>query len=203
MKVIGLTGNIGCGKTAVAAMLRRLGAEFIDADGVVHELLRPGTPTTAAVARRFGRHILKPDGSVDRRALASVVFADPKALRALERIIHPFVLREIDERVARTQADVVVIEAIKLLESGLHLRCDQVWVVTCREEQQVERLIASRGMLREEALQRIHAQPPQATKVARADVVIDNGGTLEETWRQVKAAWSALTEASVASEDQR
>ncbi len=203
MKIVGLTGNIGCGKTAVAGMLRRLGAEFIDADKVAHEQLRPATPATAAVARRFGRQILKADGSVDRQALANVVFADAKALRALERIVHPFVLREIDERVARAQAAVVVIEAIKLLESGLHLRCDQVWVVTCHEEQQVERLITSRGMLREEALQRIRAQPPQAEKAARADVVIDNGGTLEETWRQVKAAWSALKEEGAAPEDRR
>lgn len=192
MKVVGLTGNIGCGKTVVAGMLRRLGAEFIDADLVVHELLRPGTPVTAAVARHFGAGILRPDGAVDRQALARIVFADPKALRALERIVHPAVLREIDARMRRSQAPVVVLEAIKLIESGLYLRCDQVWVVTCTEEQQIERLLSARGMLREEALQRIRAQPPQAEKVARADVVIDNSGSLAQTARQVKEAWDRL-----------
>jgi dephospho-CoA kinase len=192
MKIVGLTGNIGCGKTVVAGMLRRLGAEFIDADLVVHELLRPGTPVTAAVARHFGAGILRPDGGVDRQALARIVFADPKALRALERIVHPAVQREIDARIRRSQAPVVVLEAIKLIESGLYLRCDQVWVVTCREEQQLERLLGSRGMLREEAIQRIRAQPPQAEKVARADVVIDNSGSLARTAQQVKEAWDRL-----------
>lgn len=193
MRVIGLTGNIGCGKSAVAGMLRRLGADFVDADTIVHELLAAGTPVTAQVVRRFGEAVLKPDGAVDRPALARIVFADPRALRDLERITHPAVRKVIDHRLATSTAPVVVIEAIKLLESGLHLLCDQVWVVTCPEETQVERLVASRGMLREDALRRIRAQPPQAEKVARADVVIDNGGDLEQTWQQVKAAWERLT----------
>jgi dephospho-CoA kinase len=192
VKVIGLTGNIGCGKTAVAGMLRRLGAEFVDADLLVHELLGPDTAVTAAVARRFGEAILKEDRSVNRQALARVVFADPKALRDLERLTHPAVTREVDRRIAEARAPVMVVEAIKLLESDLYLRCDQVWVVTCAEEQQVERLITSRGMLREDALQRIRAQPPAAEKLARADVVIDNSGGLDETLRQVQAAWQAL-----------
>lgn len=193
MKVIGLTGNIGCGKSAVAGMLRRLGAEFVDADLVVHELLGAGTAVTGAVAHRFGAGILKEDRSVDRQALARIVFADPRALRDLEKITHPAVRREIDARLARSRSDVLVIEAIKLLEGGLYLRCDEVWVVTCDEEQQIERLVGSRHMLRGDVLRRIRAQPPQAEKVARADVVIDNSGTLDETWRQVKSAWDRLT----------
>lgn len=193
MKIVGLTGNIGCGKTAVAGMLRRLGAEFVDADVLVHELMGPGGEVAAAVRERFGAAVIKPNGSVDRQALARVVFADPASLRALERIVHPLVLRQVDERIARSTAPVLVVEAIKLIESGMHRRCDQVWVVTCPEEKQVERLVASRGMLREEALARIRAQPPAAEKLRFADVVIDNGGDLESTYRQVKLAWRALT----------
>lgn len=193
MKVIGLTGNIGCGKSAVAAMLRRLGADFVDADLVVHELLGPATAVTARVARRFGDAILRADGGVDRPALAGIVFSDPRALRDLERITHPAVRREVDRRLAASRAEVMVIEAIKLLEGELYLRCDEVWVVTCPEERQIERLIDSRGMLRDDAVRRIQSQPPQSEKVARADVVIDNGGSLEETWRQVRREWERFT----------
>ncbi|MCL5111189.1 MAG: dephospho-CoA kinase [Chloroflexi bacterium] len=192
MKVIGLTGNIGCGKSAVAAMLRRLGAECVDADLLVHELLAPGTLTTRRVVRRFGREILKPDGGVDRQALARIVFANPKRLLSLERIIHPAVIAEVDRRLQASTAPVFVVEAIKLLESDLSIRCDQAWVVTCAAEQQVARLVGPRGMSREDALQRIRAQPAQAEKAARANVVIDNSGALEDTWRQVEAAWDRL-----------
>jgi dephospho-CoA kinase len=195
LKVIGLTGNIGCGKSAVAAMLRRLGAECVDADLLVHELLGPGTVTTKKVARRFGREILKPDGGVDRQALARLVFANPQRLLSLERIVHPAVIAEVDRRLQASKARVFVVEAIKVMESDLSLRCDQYWVVTCGEEQQVSRLVGQRGMLRQDALQRIQAQPAQAEKVARADVVIDNSGSLEDTWRQVEAAWQRLQEA--------
>lgn len=192
MKVIGLTGNIGCGKSAVAGMLRRLGAECVDADVLVHKLLGPGTTVTAAVARRFGEDILKEDGSVNRQALARIVFADPRALEDLERLTHPAVLAETDRRIEASTAPVFVVEAIKLIESGMHLRCDQVWVVTCTEEQQIDRLVKSRHMLRADAIQRIRAQSPAAEKLAFADVVIDNSGGLDDTLRQVRAAWEKL-----------
>lgn len=192
MRVIGLTGNIGCGKTAVADMLRRLGAGYVDADAVVHELLGPGTAVSAQVARRFGQGILKPDGAVDRQALAAIVFGNARALGALERIVHPAVTAAVDARLRAATTSVFVVEAIKLLESDLLLRCDEVWVVTCDAAQQLSRLIAWRKMRPEEARQRIQAQPPQAEKVARADVVIDNSGDLEATWRQVETAWQRL-----------
>ncbi|MHB1133595.1 MAG: dephospho-CoA kinase [Chloroflexota bacterium] len=193
MRVIGLTGNIGCGKTAVADMLRRLGADYVDADALVHELLRAGTAVTAQVARRFGQGVLQADGGVDRQALARVVFADARALRALEKLVHPAVIEAVDERLRQSTAEVFVVEAIKLLESELSLRCDEVWVVICDEEQQLWRLITWRKMLRDDALRRIGAQAPQSEKAAKADVVIDNSGDLEATWRQVEAAWRRLT----------
>ncbi len=190
--LIGLTGNIACGKSAVLARLAELGAETIDADSVVHELQRPGEPVWAAIAEAFGPGVLTPDGTIDRRALGAIVFADPAALARLEALTHPPVHEWVLARVAASTAPVVVIDAIKLLESGLADGCDEVWVVTCPPEQQLAWLMARNGFAEEEARRRIAAQPPQAEKVARADLVIANDGTLEELRARVAAAWAAL-----------
>jgi dephospho-CoA kinase len=216
--LIGLTGNIACGKSSVLAMLEQLGARVIDADRITHALQQPGEPVYKAIVAEFGAGILAaPGGPIDRRALGALVFADPEALRRLERIVHPAVHTRIEawlEQVAfnderRTMNDdesspahrssfivhpftVAVIDAIKLLESGWKPLCDAIWVVTCAPEQQIERLVATRGLSEVEAQARIAAQPPQADKVAQADVVIDNSGSLEETKRQVEAAWRGI-----------
>src|SRR5947208_6232010 len=174
--IIGLTGNIACGKSQVAGILRDLGVELIDADRVAHELLEPGTPEYGRIVERFGRDILLPDEVIDRRKLGGIVFADPTALHDLEQILHPGVRPRIRARFAAAQAPVVVVEAIKLLEVGLYLETDAVWVVTADRDAQIERLMESRGLTRREAETRVDAQPPQGEKVARADVVIDNSG---------------------------
>src|SRR5919199_883837 len=190
--IIGLTGNIACGKSQVAAILQELAAELIDADRVAHELLEPDTAEYARIVERFGREILQPSGAIDRRRLGAIVFADADALRDLERILHPGVRPRIRARFAAAQRPVVVVEAIKLLEVGLYLETDAVWVVTADRETQIERLLASRGLTRGEAETRVDAQPPQSEKVARADVVIDNSGDLAQTREQVVAAWEAI-----------
>ncbi len=190
--LIGLTGNIACGKSAVLARLAELGAETIDADSVVHELQRPGEPVWAAIREAFGPAVLTPEGALDRRALGAIVFGDPAALARLEALTHPAVRARIEERVAAAAGRgvaVMVIDAIKLFEGGLADRCDQNWVVTCASEQQLARLMARNGFTEAEARQRIAAQPPQAEKVARADLVIDNSGVLADTYAQVDAAW--------------
>ena len=192
--LIGLTGNIACGKSTVLAQLAELGAEPIDADRLVHELMTPGEPVWAAIRDQFGPGVLTPAGTIDRRALGTIVFGDPAALARLEAITHPSVRARIAERVADAAArgtPVVVIDAIKLLEGGLADQCDEVWVVTCRPEQQLARLMARNGFDEAEARQRIEAQTPQAAKMARADVVIDNSRTCEETRAQVAVAWRA------------
>lgn len=187
---IGLTGNIACGKSTVARMLAEKGAYVIDADAVAHEVIRKGTPAYEAILQRFGGGILGPDGEIDRRRLGEIVFRDPEALRDLEAIVHPAVIQEIQRRIlAHSEAPAVVIEAIKLLESGFARACDTLWVVTCSEAEQLRRLMHDRGLTEEEAWVRIRAQPPQAEKVRYADVVIDNSGDLEATRRQVEAAW--------------
>ena len=190
--VIGLTGNIGTGKSTVAAMLAELGAEVIDADKVAHEMMRAGTPVHAAVVEAFGPEVLSPDGEIDRRLLGPLVFADPAALARLEAITHPATIEAISRRISATSAKVVAVEAIKLFEAGMADAYDSVWVTTCRPRQQTQRVVAERGLSRAEAEQRVWAQPPQEDKVARADVVIDNSGSLSQTQKQVEAAWKQL-----------
>jgi len=190
--VIGLTGSIACGKSLVLRELAARGAETIDADEVARDVTGPGSPVLAAIVQEFGTEILRPDGSLDRRALGAIVFRDPEALRRLEAITHPVIVRTIRQRVAASRRPVVVIDAIKLFESSLASDCDEVWVVTCRPEQQLARLMARNGLTEEEALARIRAQPPQEEKVSRADRVIDNSGSIEETRRQVATLWQEV-----------
>lgn len=194
---IGLTGNIGCGKSAVGAMLRELGAEYIDADQLVHQLLAAGSPVVPRIVERFGPDLVTPAGGIDRRALGAIVFADPAALRDLEALLHPAVQADIRRRLAETTAAVIVVDAIKLIEGGLYRECDAVWVVTCTPAEQRRRLIELRGLTPDEAAARIAAQPPQAHKVAYAQVVIDNSGALEVTRAQVNQAWVATSGATI------
>ena len=191
--VIGLTGNIGVGKSTVMALLAELGAVGIDADKVAHEVMEPGEPAYVQIVACFGPQIVPGGGAIDRLRLGQIVFNDPAALADLEAIVHPAVFQVIRRRVAEADAPMVVIEAIKLLEAGLSRQlCDQVWVVTAPREQQIERLVASRNLSEAEAILRIDAQPPQAAKVAQADVVIENDGGLDEVWAQVERAWRML-----------
>jgi dephospho-CoA kinase len=190
--LIGLTGNIACGKSTVLRQLERLGAYTIDADRLIHDILRKDGDAYKPVIAEFGEGILGEDGEIDRRALGRIVFTDPAKLRRLEEIEHPIVRRVIEGRIEAAQQPIVVLDAIKLIESGWAERCDSVWVVTCRREQQIERLMRTRGYSQEEAEMRVDAQLPQSEKVARADVVIDNSGTLDSTRNQVHEAWRTI-----------
>jgi dephospho-CoA kinase len=191
--IIGLTGNIATGKSAVTRLAAERGALVIDADRVVHELMDGDEVIQAAVAAAFGPEVRLPDGRIDRAALGRIVFGHPEQLRRLEGITHPAVRAEIARRVAAAQAATIVIEAIKLLEGPLAAACDQVWVTTCRRETQLERLRVCRGMDAATAAARVDVQAPQAEKIARANVVIDTDGTMDETRAQFEAAWAGLT----------
>lgn len=198
---IGLTGNIATGKSTVARILVELGAQHIDADHVAHEVLAPHGAAYRAVIDAFGEQILTTaGGEIDRRVLGEIVFADPAALARLEALVHPAVIALVSQRIAASQAPVVVIEAIKLLESGLADDYDALWVATCSPAIQRERLMAIRKLSRAAAEQRIAAQSPQAEKLAQADVVIQTGGSLAATRAQVKAAWSRFVLADQTSE---
>jgi dephospho-CoA kinase len=186
---IGLTGSIGCGKSVVGAMLRDLGADYVDADGIVHDLLAPGSSLIDTVAERFGQEVLRADGGVDRGRLAAIVFTDQGALRDLECLLHPAVRVEIRRRVKASHAPAIVVDAIKLIEGGLYREVDSVWVVTCDPAVQLERLTGPRGMTETAARARIGAQPAQESRLQFANVVIENDGSLEATRRQVRDAW--------------
>jgi dephospho-CoA kinase len=190
--IIGLTGNIATGKSAVLRLAATKGAHIIDADGLVHELLDHDADIQATVALAFGPEVRRADGRIDRAALGKIVFQDAEALRDLEMMIHPVVRRTIFEQVGQSDAAVVMIEAIKLLEGDLAAACDQIWVTRCSPKRQLQRLIVCRGLGQETARQRIEAQPPQAVKVARADVVIDTGGLMRDTEAQFELAWQRL-----------
>ncbi|OGO04930.1 MAG: dephospho-CoA kinase [Chloroflexi bacterium RBG_13_56_8] len=192
MFVIGLTGNIATGKSTVAAMLKSLGACVIDADSLAHWAMRTGTEAHDQIVERFGAEMLLSNGRVDREKLASLVFGDPPSLRDLERIVHPVVVKETLRRLALCDASVAVVEAIKLIEANLHQHCDAVWVVTCQRDQQIDRLVRTRGFSCAQAELRVDVQSPASEKVAHADVVIDNSDGLEEAWGQVLRAWNAI-----------
>ncbi len=187
--LIGLTGNIATGKSTAAETMSALGAEVIDADKVAHQVMRAGSPVHADIVRVFGPEILTDSGEIDHRRLGTLVFNDPQALERLERLVHPATLEQVEQRIKRTSADVIVVEAIKLIESGMAETYDALWVTTCRPEQQIARLMRNRALTRAQAVERMNAQPPQAEKIVLADVVIDTSGSLAETRKQVEMAW--------------
>jgi dephospho-CoA kinase len=203
MILIGLTGNIATGKSEVARLLAELGApdlvSIIDADRVAHEVMRPGGPAYGPVLEAFGPEILAADGSIDRGKLGALVFRDPAALRRLETAVHPAVLAEVDRRIAEASERVIVVEAIKLIEAGMHRACDALWVVTAPRTLQIKRLVETRGLSEAEAALRVDAQPPQEEKAALADgstelaevVVLVNDGDLAGLRQKVRAAWAA------------
>jgi dephospho-CoA kinase len=190
--LLGLTGNIACGKSTVLQRLSQLGAYPIDADAAIHTILKQDGPAYEPVVAEFGQTILQPGGEIDRRALGKIVFSDPQKLRRLEEIEHPIVRRYIDNLIKDAPAPIVALDAIKLIEAGWADKCDTVWVVTCTRAQQLDRLMQTRGYSREEADMRIDAQSPQQAKIDRADTVIDNSGLLTHTHHQIDTAWQSF-----------
>lgn len=196
--IIGLTGNIGSGKSTVSLRLAQLGAEVIDTDQVSREIVAPGTPGLERVVREFGPGVITAGGKLDRARMASIVFENPAARARLEAIIHPEVNRVVSRRVSdyregRGSAPVLVVEVPLLIESGMHAMMDEIWVVTADPGSQVKRVMARSGLSGEEVLKRIKAQMPQEEKCKYADRIIDNSGPIEETIRQVDAVWAQLT----------
>ena len=191
--VIGLTGNIATGKSVVRKMLEHLGAYGIDADALAHRAIAKGAPGYQPIVETFGKWILDKEGEISREKLARLAFRDSDALLQLEKIIHPLVAEAIDVLVRHAPQPIIVIEAIKLLETDLAAACDTIWITYAPEEVQLTRLIDKRGMSREEALERIQAQNPQVDKVSAAKVVIRNTGSFEALWKEVSAAWKEIS----------
>lgn len=190
--VVGLTGPIGAGKSTVAGMLRAFGAKVLDADAIARDELLRGTIGYSAVIQRFGTDVLGDDKEVDRRKLAEKVFADPRELEALERILHPRVIaRILQARSMLPETDVLVVEAIKLLGTPLQRACDRLWVVIAPRQTLLSRL-AGRGVSEDDALQRLRNQASDDEFLAAADVVIVNDRDREATKADVERAWGEV-----------
>jgi dephospho-CoA kinase len=202
---VGLTGGIGTGKSTVAEMLAALGAVVIDSDRIVHELQAPGAPLLAEIAAAFGPELIRPDGSLDRAALGARVFRDDAARRRLNALVHPAVGRESARRLEAARAagaKLVVLDIPLLFETRLqgsaskaNLGVDAVIVVYAPRELQIRRQLERNGYSREEAERRVDAQLSIEEKRARADFVIDNAGSREDTERQVRALYERLVAA--------
>lgn len=193
--IVGLTGGIGAGKSTVAAILAELGAHVIDADRIGHEVYRPGSEGFGRVVEAFGPGVVGADGSIDRRALGALVFADPAARARLNAIVHPLIAAELQRRLAAAPAEdrrPIVVEAAIMLEAGWRGLVDRVWVVSTRPENAVARVVASRGLGAAEVERRLAAQMPDAERRRLADLVIENDGDPAALRREVEKAWQTL-----------
>jgi dephospho-CoA kinase len=193
MKVIGLVGGIGSGKSVVHGMLAELGAKVIDADRVGHEIYRPGTPGFEAVVASFGRGIVDTEGRIDRAKLGAIVFSDPAKLAQLNAIVHPLIQAEIEQRIAeerrRAAAPAVIVEAAVLLEAGWDRLVDEVWLVAADREEVLRRLSASRGLSRAESEARLARQMSDEERRKASTIVIENRGSLDDLRASVAAVW--------------
>jgi dephospho-CoA kinase len=193
--VVGLTGGIGSGKSTVAAMLAEMGADVIDADKVGHEIYLPGTEGFRRVVEAVGPEGGGSDGAIDRRVLGARVFADPEALQALNALVHPLIVAELQRRLevlrAAPRRTPIVVEAAIMMEARWAF-FDEVWVVTVAPETAIARVTASRGLTREDVERRIAAQMPNAERRRRAHRVIENDGTPEALRVAVETAWHAV-----------
>ena len=193
MKIIGLTGGIACGKSTVSKALRALGAYIVDADAAAHVLSQPKQPLFNAYVERFGADIVGPGGTLDRAAIARLIFADPALRAEVDAIAHPLIRAEVERRLGAARAagaKAAVLDVPLLFEAGWDAIPDETWVVMLPEEEQLARLCARNPLMSErEARARIAAQMPLTEKCARADVIIDNSGTKEETQQRVKELW--------------
>ena len=196
MKIIGLTGGIACGKSTVSNIFKSLGAKILDADAMAHELMQPKQPLWNLYVSHWGESILKqPGGTLDRRAIGAIVFNDLAERQWLDSAAHPVLLAEAQRRLAaleKRHTEVAVLDVPLLFESGWDRLADEIWVTSVSEDIQLQRLMARNGWTEAEARARIAAQMPLAEKRARADVIIDNSGTLDNLRQQVLQAYQNL-----------
>jgi dephospho-CoA kinase len=196
MLLIGLTGGVATGKSTVAKLLKACGAVIIDADALAREVVQPGKPAWRDIVRLYGEQVLEPDRTLNRPALAHIVFRNPRQLRTLSSIIHPRVAREqsrLTRDLVRTDPHALIVYDVPLLfEAGVDSRVDRVVVVTADREMQITRLQRRNHLTRAEALRRIRSQLPLATKIKQADYVIDGTLSLRQLKRTVEGLYVEL-----------
>ena len=192
---IGLTGGVGCGKSTVSRYLAQHGIPIIDGDEISREAVMPGSPVMREIERLFGSEMLTEDGNLNREKMAELVFSDEGKRQTLNGLIHPFVWKKTEEATLAAQETghrFVVLDMPLLLEIGWNLRVESVWVVTVPQEVQIRRVQKRDGVTREQAMARIRKQMPTVSKIGYADIVIDNSGTEEETYRRVDEALAEI-----------
>ena len=194
--ILGLTGNIASGKSYVLAYLAERGAKTIDADLVAQQSYLPGNPAYFKLIEHFGEGIKQADGFIDRTAISKIVFDDPEKLKELEDIVHPATIDAINKTIAQYLSDpslkLIVIEAVKLFESGIAERCDATWVTVAKDSTRLKRLIQGRGMDPTSAAKRINAQSPQEEKSRLANHVITTDCVFEGTGKQIETGLKKL-----------
>jgi dephospho-CoA kinase len=195
MKNVGLTGNIGTGKTTVAWMFEEQGAKLLNADAIAHEAIAPHTAVWKQLFDRYGKKIMIEGGVIERKTLARIIFSDENERKFVESVIHPKVHEELTKRIAdskRNGTQLLIVEVPLLFETRWDKEMDSIIVVSCDLELQVKRCQEKFGLTREEVLQRIKAQRPIEQKIAKADYVVDNSGSMNETFIQVRRIYSSL-----------
>lgn len=196
--IIGLTGNIGSGKSTVAKFLKEQGAKVIDTDQVARAIVEPGKPALRKIAENFGSDVLNNDGSLDRQALAKIVFNDPAARRKLNAIMHPLITREIKKEILCYKknrghnAPALVIEVPLLFETGMEGLMDEIWLVTVDKPVQIQRIMNRDHVSEEHARQRIASQMPQREKIKKSHKTINNSKSLEHTYQQIVTLWKKV-----------
>jgi dephospho-CoA kinase len=196
MNIIGLTGGIASGKSTVAKILAEFGAEIIDADQIAREIVAPGEDAWQAIIQHFGNDILLPDRTIDRRKLGDIVFGNDEKRATLDRITHPAILARIQARVLQAEqagTKVVVLDIPLMIEVGWQYLVQSLWLVYVDRETQLSRLQSRDKLTLSQAQARLAAQMPLEEKRKYADVIIDNGGSLEETKQQIQQAWKELS----------
>lgn len=185
MRIIGLTGGIGSGKSTVAAYLKELGCSIVDADQIAREIVEPGSPVLWQLASAFGSQILLPDGSLDRRRLAAVAFASEEGKETLDRITHGEIQMRMQAVIDEFQGEILFLDVPLLFESGMDKMADQVWVVDTEDELRIKRVMDRDGLSEEEIRARMGRQMAREEKLSRADSVLSNSGSLQELFMQI------------------
>jgi dephospho-CoA kinase len=193
---VGLTGNIGCGKSTAVAVLAELGAHIIDADVLAREVMRPGSAVYARIVETFGNRILQTDGAIDRKVLGRIIFTIPEQRELLNSLVHPAVRAEVLHRIAELESSrssgIVVVDAALMVESGFYRIFDRLIVVTCDPALQLARIVKRDAVTSEEARARMEAQMPMEEKLRVADYIIESSGTLRQTKEQIEAVYRDL-----------
>jgi len=192
--IIGLTGNIGTGKSTIRKILQHLGAYGIDADALTRVVLQKESPAVEIIGRRFGSPVIQETGAIDRGKLAGIVFSDKQALQDLEEILHPLVITAAANLITHARLPIIVIEAVKLLESNLANMCDSVWVIDADDAIIFDRLKQKRDMQPKQIMARLANQSSPAEKIRHANVFITNNGDILNAWEQVEQEWHLLIE---------